>query len=104
MQNYEKNIINYIDNCKHSDDEKAIFIDLLLELVRYCHQNCDNQSSKTLKHLFPEEQWEQIHQSNRNTLGKHVRHLVSRRGLPLTDTDERTSSNHRLYIVINKEA
>jgi hypothetical protein len=100
MQNHEENIISYIDTCDHTDNDKAIFIDLLTQLISACHEDSGNDSPKTLKQLFPKI-WENIDGHERNTLGKHVRHLVKLGGLPLTDAGK-TSENHRLYI-INKQ-
>jgi hypothetical protein len=100
MQNHEETIITYIENCDHTDDVKAIFIGLLLDLLRYCHADRDYQSPKTLKQLFPKETWEDIDGHDRNTLGRHVSHLVKLGGLPLTIFDK-TSKNHWRY-VINK--
>jgi hypothetical protein len=100
MQNHEENIISYIDNCDHTEDGKAIFIDLLTQLISACHEDSGNDSPKTLKQLFPKI-WESIDGHERNTLGKHVRHLVKLGGLPLTDAGK-TSENHHLYI-INKQ-
>ncbi|MEP7706448.1 hypothetical protein [Paraglaciecola sp. 25GB23A] len=99
MPNHEENIISYIDNCDHTDNDKAIFIDLLLTLYIYCHEGFHNQLLKTLKQLFRTEIWENIDGHERNTLGKHVRHLVKLGGLPLTDTGEKNGRNHRLYII-----
>jgi hypothetical protein len=99
MQKHEETIISYIENCPHNDDEKAIFIDLLLTLYSYCHEGFHNQLPKTLKQLFRTEIWENIDENHRNTLGKHVRHLVKLGSLPLTDTGEKNGRNHRLYII-----
>lgn len=100
MQNHEEIIINYIENCDYTDDVKAMFIGLLLDLLRYCHAIYDSHLPKTLKQLFPLGAWEDIGGHNRNTLGKHVRHLAKLGGLPLT-VSGKTSENHWLY-VINK--
>jgi hypothetical protein len=102
MQNHEEIIIHYIDTCDLTDDVKAIFISILLDLYSYCHANYESPSSKTVKQLFPNEAWEKIDENDRNTLGKHVPHLVKLGGLPLTDTGKKNSRNHRLYI-INKQ-
>jgi hypothetical protein len=51
MQNHEENIISYIDNCDHTEDGKAIFIDLLTQLINACHEDSGNDSPKTLKQL-----------------------------------------------------
>jgi hypothetical protein len=99
MQNHEEIIINYIENCDLTDDGKAIFIDLLLALYSYCHEDCGSDSPKTLKQLFPIEAWENIEENYGNRLGRHVRLLVKLGGLPLTDTGEKTSENHCLYII-----
>ncbi|GAA0858870.1 hypothetical protein [Aliiglaciecola litoralis] len=101
MQNHEDNIINYIEGSDHTDDDKAIFFDYLTKLYSHCHEDCGSDSPKTLKQLFPIETWENIDGHNRNTLGKHVRHLVKLDGLPLTEVGK-TSENHCLYI-INKQ-
>jgi hypothetical protein len=103
MQNHEENIISYIDNCDHTYNDKAIFIDLLTTLISSCHEDCGSDSPKTLKQLFPNETWENIDENDRNLLGKHVRQLVKVGGLPLMDSGK-TGSNHRLYIIKNKEA
>jgi hypothetical protein len=99
MQNHEEIIINYIENCDYTDDVKAMFIGLLLDLLRYCHANYESPSSKTVKQLLPKETWEKIDENDKKTLGKYVCYLVKVGGLPLTDTGEKTSSNHRLYII-----
>jgi hypothetical protein len=101
MQKHEENIISYIDNCDHTDDDKAIFIDLLTTLISSCHEDRDCHSPKTLKERFPKETWENIDGHDKNTLGRHVRLLVKLGGLPLTDAGK-TSENHCLYI-INKQ-
>jgi hypothetical protein len=99
MQNHEEIIINYIENCDLTDDEKAIFIGLLLALVSYCYEERDSHTPKTLKQLFPIEAWENIDENYGKKLGKHVQYLAKVGGLPLTDTGKKTSSNHRLYII-----
>jgi hypothetical protein len=97
MQNHEENIISYIENCDHTDDDKAIFIDHLLTLYSHCHADRGHNSPKTLKQLFPKI-WENIDGHERNTLGKHVCHLVKLGGLPLMESGK-NSENHCLYII-----
>jgi hypothetical protein len=102
MKNYEKNSIDYIENYDLTDDQKAIFIDLLTTLISSCHEDWGSDSPKTLKQLFPKETWGNTDKNDRNILGKYVCHLVKLGDLPLTDTGDKNGSNHRLYI-INKQ-
>jgi hypothetical protein len=97
MQNHEENIISYIDNCDHTYNDKVIFIVLLTTIYSSCHEDRGYHSPETLKELFPKI-WKNIDGHDRNTLGKHVRHLVKNGGLPLTDAGK-NSENHRQYIV-----
>lgn len=97
MQNHDDTIINYIENCDHTDDEKAIFVDLLIKIDSSCQGGPRNDLPRTLKQLFPQI-WEKIDGHERNTLGKHVRHLVKLGGLPLMESGK-NSENHWLYLI-----